>query len=134
MLRTGLAVIALGLLALFGYFFVMSSPQHTSTERAKQAAVQVSDTLKDQGVAGLVWAALAKSYGADGARFLHVYYNDGRTLIYGFLPNGATADSLAAVARLVPGVKDVDVQVLPRPAYLNPPVAGETAGPAAKHP
>ena len=119
MIRSGLAFIALGLLAMFGYFFVMTPSDRPSGDRAKQAAVVVGDVVVDQGAAGLIHARLATTLGLDGVRFLHVHYNDGKVLIYGLAPARVTADGLAGLVRGVPGVRTVDVQIMTRPAYLD---------------
>jgi len=119
MIRTGLAIFAVGLLGLFGYFFVTAPEAPDSTERAKHAAGQTKDVVVEQGVAGLVRAQLIAEYGLDGARFLHVYSNDGHVLIYGLLPRGITGAALSAGAQRVPGVRTVDVQAVVRPAYVN---------------
>jgi hypothetical protein len=125
MIRSLLAFLALGLLALFGYFFVTTGTG-TGSERARQAAVRVGDTVVDESLAGVVRARLAATYGFDGARFLHIHNDNGKILIYGLLPPGARPDDLVAAARSVPGVAAVDVQVLERPAYLNRPTQADT--------
>ena len=130
MMRSGLAIVALGLLALFGYFFMTSSREQSGAERVKQAAVQVGDTVVDQGVAGLVRGRLATTFGLDGARFLHVHFDQGRVLIYGLLPPEVSAEELAAVVREVPKVDEVDVQAMARPAYLNAPSESEGEQPS----
>ena len=119
MIRSGLALVALVLLGLFGYFFVMSPPEHSGAERAKEAVGQVGDTVVDEGVAGLIRARLATTYGLDGARFLHAHYDSGQALVYGLLPANVSAEDVAALVRQIGGIKQVDVQALPRPAYLN---------------
>ena len=119
MIRTCLVVFVLGLLGLFGYFIVTAPGDQSGAERAKGAALQVGDVVVDQGVAGLVHARLTASLGLETARFLHVHADDGRVLIYGLLPPSVSSEDLAERARSVPGVKRVDVQVLPRPGYLD---------------
>ena len=130
MIRTGLAIVALGLLAVFGYFFVTASGQRGQAERAKHAAVETKDAVVDQSVAGFVRARLATKYGLDGARFLHVYFDEGRVLVYGLLPPNATAEQIAAEADEVPGVRDAEVRALPRPEYLAVPHRAGTDGAA----
>lgn len=119
MVRTGLAIVALGLLGLFGYFFVTASNRQSNAERAKEAMGQVGDTVRDQGVAGLVRARLATSLGIDGARFLHVYFDEGKVLIYGLLPPGVSEEELVAPVRVLPGVEQVEVRVVARPEYAH---------------
>ncbi|MFH1745578.1 MAG: hypothetical protein ABIG44_00905 [Planctomycetota bacterium] len=120
MIRMGLAVTALGLLALFGYFFVTASDNQSSTDRAKQAVGQVGDTVRDQGVAGLVRARLASKLGLDEVRFLHVHYDENRVLIYGLLSPDLSDEELAALARDLPGVEEVEIRVMDRPEYMHP--------------
>ena len=119
MVKSGLALTALGLLAMFGYFFVTAPANQSGTDRAKDAAVRLGDTVKDQGAASVVSARLKAGLGLDGSRFLHVYYDDGAVLIYGLAPADVTAERLTSLAREVPSVTSVEVQILPRPEYLN---------------
>jgi hypothetical protein len=128
MIRTGAAVGLLGVLALFGYFLLSDSSQRTRTEKAKDAAVRVGDTLVDQGVAAAVRARLVSEFKHD-ARFLHVYHDDGRTLIYGLLPDALSPADLAAAARAVAGVEEVDVLVQPRPADVPAAPPAPSGGP-----
>lgn len=131
MIRSILAFTALGLLALFGYFFV-TSQQPSGKERAREAAANVGDTVVAEGVAGLVRARLLTTLGYDVARFLHVHNDNGRVLVYGLLPDDVRVEDVIHQARQAPGVTTVDVQVMPRPEYLRP--AKETAArpPAAQ--
>jgi hypothetical protein len=128
MIRSGLAFIALGLLAMFGYFFVMTPGDRPGGDRAKQAAVELGDAVVDQSAAGLVRARLATSLGLDGVRFLHVHYDDGKVLIYGLAPARVTADGLAGLVRGIPGVRTVDVQIMTRPTYLDVLAPGPAGG------
>ncbi len=130
MVRMALATVALGLLGLFGYFYATGSGEH-GNERAREAAWQVGGTVKDQGVQQMVWARLAAKYGLDGARFLHVHYHEGKVLIYGLLPAGAAPQQLAGEVDELPGVREVEVQTLPRPAYLEPPASQPAVAPPA---
>ena len=129
MIRVGLASIALGLLGVFAYFFATAPGEQGTGERARQAAVETKDAVVDQGVAGLVRARLMRKYGLDGARFLHVYFDDGKVLVYGLLPPSATAEQIAGEADEVPGVREADVQAVPRPAYLGSSPAAPAAEP-----
>ncbi len=130
MVRTGLAVVAVALLGLFGYFFIRTPSDHTGAERAKEAAAQVGDTMVNEGVAGLVRARLATTFGVDGAAYLHVHFDGGtgQALVYGLLPPNVTPDDIAGVVRKIGGVKQVDVQALPRPAYLGAPAPAQPSG------
>ena len=133
MVRSSLAVVALGLLAMFGYFWITASSDQSNTDRAKEAVARVGDTVKDQGAASLISARLKAGLGLNEARFLHVYYDDGETVVYGMAPEGVSNDRIAALAREVPGVQHVDVQVLPVPASLSPD-ASHTAAPEGTAP
>lgn len=124
MIRALLATVALGLLGLFGYFFVTAPSTQGGGERAKHAAEQTKDVVVDQSVAGLVRARLVARFGLDGARFLHVYHRDGKVLIYGLLPPGVSIERLAAEIDEVPGVREVEVLTNPRPSYVGEPGTG----------
>ncbi|MGD8453260.1 MAG: BON domain-containing protein [Phycisphaerae bacterium] len=119
MIRTALALLALGLLGLFGYFFVQEPAEQSNADRAKAAAAHVGDTVVDQGAAGLIRARLVTTFGLGATSYLHVHYDDGAVLVYGLVPEGVTAERLAEIVRAAPSVKSVDVQVLLRPAYLD---------------
>ena len=130
MVRTGLAVVAVGLLALFGYFYVTSPAEQGGAERAKGAAAHVGDVVVDQGLAGLVRARLTTAFGLEAARYLHVRADDGHVLVYGLRPPSIAVEALVARARGVPGVKEVDVQTLEWPEYLQaaPPAESDAGG------
>ena len=89
MVRTGLAIVAIGLLALFGYFYVTSPAEQGGAERAKGAAAHVGDVVVDQGLAGLVRARLTTAFGLEAARYLHVRADDGHVLVYGLRPRAS---------------------------------------------
>ena len=129
MFKTGFAVAGISLVLLFGYFYVTNNSDAPQSEKAKQAALDVGDAVRDKGVAGLVDVRLKSKFGLDATRFLHVYYDDGRVLLYGLVPESISAEALAAQADEVPGVDSVDVLVQPRPAYVAPlrPIAGSNA-------
>ena len=117
MIRSVIAVVLVILLALFGYFLLTDRTGRTSSEKAKDAAVRVGDTVVDQSVAAAVRVALLGEFKHD-ARFLHVYHTDGNVLIYGLLPDTLRLDDVTAVARKVPGVEQVEVLVRFRPGYV----------------
>jgi hypothetical protein len=120
MLRTLLGFVALTLLGLFLYFYVKAPAEQPGRERARQAVSQVGDTVRDEGVAGLIRARLAARLGIEGTRYLHVQYDAGQALVYGLIPPETRPEEVAALVQAIPGISAVDVQVLPRPAYLAP--------------
>lgn len=117
MIRSGIAVVLVVLLALFGYFLLTDTSKRTRGEKAKDAAVRVGDTVVDQSVAAGVRVALLGEFKHD-ARFLHVYHADGNVLVYGLLPATLSVEDVTAVVRKVPGVKQVEVLVRSRPAHV----------------
>jgi len=128
MIRSGIAVVLVVLLALFGYFLLTDTSKRTRGEKAKDAAVRVGDTVVDQSVAAAVRGALFGEFKQD-ARFLHVYRTDGKVLIYGLLPNTLSVEDVTTVACKVPGVEQVEVLVRSRPAYVVAGGSGTDAGP-----
>lgn len=108
------------LLALFGYFFLNEPQNKPGEERARQAALRVGDLVLEEGQAGVIRMNIVANYGVDAARFLHVYCNNGRVLIYGLAPEGVTPDALVQIARQIPNAQQVEILVSPRPAYVAP--------------
>ena len=132
MLKTGFAVTGVGLLVLFGYFYATNTSDAPQTEKAKQAALDVGDAVRDKGVAGLVDVRLKSKLGLDATRFLHVFYDEGRVLLYGLVPAEVDVQALANEADQVPGVTAVDVLVQTRPEYVTPlrPLTGSDSSPS----
>ena len=128
MIRSAIAIFLVVLLALFGYFLLTDSSERTRGEKAKDAAARVGDTVMDQSVGGLVSGALLAEFKRE-ARFLHVHYDDGQVVIYGLMPDTLSVEDVAAVARKVPGVEQVEVLVRSRPAHLAGGGSGTDAGP-----
>ena len=126
MVKTSLAVVVVGLFGLFAYFYLANSAESTRSEKAKQAAREVGDAVRDKGVAGLVDVRLATKYGLDATRFLHAHYDEGRVVVYGLVPAEMDLQELADEAAKVPGVTDVELLVQPRPDYIAPlkPITG----------
>jgi osmotically-inducible protein OsmY len=128
MIRSGIAVVLVVLLGLFGYFLLTDTSGRTRGEKAKDAAVRVGDTVVDQSVAAAVRVALLGKFKHD-ARFLHVYHADANILVYGLLPATVSVEDVTAVARKVPGVEQVEVLVRARPAYVGAEGSGADAEP-----
>ena len=119
MIRAGVGIIGIGLLGLFGYYFLADHTPQTNLEKAKGAAIQVGDTVRDKGVASLVDVRLKSRFGMEATRFLHVYYDAGRIVVYGMAPADMDPAALSAEAASAPGVDEVEVFVTPRPAYVE---------------
>jgi osmotically-inducible protein OsmY len=120
MIRSGIAVVAVGLVGLFGFYFLTDSSERSHADKAKDAALQVGDTVRDKGVAGLVQVRLATQFGLDATRFLHVYYDEGRVVVYGMAPESLDLEKLRTEVSKVSGVSEVEVLVNTRPAYIEP--------------
>lgn len=134
MIRSALLFSFVILLALFGYFFLNEPQNKPGEERARQAALRVGDLVLEEGQAGVIRMNIVANYGIDAARFLHVYCNNGRVLIYGLAPEGVTPDALVQIARQIPNAQQVEVLVLPRPGYVTPLPHATTDSSAATHP
>ncbi len=137
MLRSLVGLVLLAGAATFAYFFFTNPPAATTGERARKALSDTGEAVVDQGLAAAVHVRLASGAGVDAARFLHVYNHDGSVVVYGLLPGSLTAEQLTTWAREVPGVKQVEVLVVPRPAHVPmaegaeptpPPADGASAG------
>ena len=131
MVKSGIAVITVGLLVLFGYFYAANRTGVSRTEKAKQAATDVGDTVRDKGVAGLVDMRLKTKLGFDATRFLHAYYDEGHVVLYGLVPADVDQQLLIDEAGKVPGVDSVELLAQPRPAHIAPlkPVTGRAPEP-----
>lgn len=133
MVRSSIAVVAVGLIGLFGYYFVVDKSDRSTTDKAKDAGLQVADAVRDKGVNLLITTQLTRKFGVEATRFLHAYYDNGVAVVYGMAPAELTADAIAAEVAKVAGVQSVEVSVTERPAHIaplkgfggdNPPAAG----------
>lgn len=125
MIRTLLMLVALALAGMFGYFYFTGDAGRSAGEKLADAARQTGDAAADQGMAAVVKARISVAVGVSLARYLHVWYDDGKALIYGLYPEGMNPDVLSKAARDA-GAKEVDIRVAPRPMYLD----GSTPAPA----
>lgn len=131
MIKSGIAVVAVGVLVLFGYFYSTNSSQADKGDRAKQAVKDVGDAIRDKGVAELVEVRLKTKFGLDATRFIHAYFDEGRVVVYGMAPAEIDPEALKAEAAKVPGVNSVEVLIQPRPDYVASlkPVGGKAESP-----
>lgn len=127
MFRSLMVVGVLGLGGLFGYYFLRDNPSRDASDRARDAARQVGGTVVSQGVEGLVQARLVARFGYESVSFLHAHFADGRLVIYGLAPETVTVEALQAEGQAVPGVKEVEVLVSPRPAHVKTIFSRESA-------
>ena len=105
---------------LFGYFYFTNSADVQSSEKAKQAAIDVGVAVRDTGIAGLVDVRLKTKFGLDATRFLHTYNDGGNVIVYGLTPDSMDLQLLHDEVAKVPGVANVDVLVQPRPLSIKP--------------
>jgi len=136
MIKSSLAVATIGALVLFGYFYTANRSELSRTDKAKQAAKDVGDAVRDKGVAGLVGVRLKTKFGLDATRFLHTHYDEGYVVVYGMVPAGVDQQSLIEEAARVPGVSSVDLLVHARPEHIVPlkPIVGEDGGESLPEP
>ena len=120
MLRLMGALVAIMLALAVGYFVYTDKSERSSVEKARAAAEKVGGKVVDQGVAGLVKMRLGKELGIDTARFLHVHHERGHALIYGLLRDSIDAERVRGIAADVPGVKSIEVRVMPRELRAEP--------------
>jgi osmotically-inducible protein OsmY len=134
MVKSGIAMVLVGGLVLFGYFYATSRTELSRTEKAKQAAKDVGDAVRDKGIASLVQGRLLTKFGLDATRFLHAYYDEGRVVVYGLVPAELDQQALIDEAAQVPGVSQVQLLVHPRPAYIAAlkPIIGGTPAPQSE--
>ncbi len=120
MIKSGLAVTAVALAGLFVYFYTSRSEGVSRSDKAKQAALDVGDAIRDKGVAGLVDMRLKTKFGLDATRFVHTHYNEGNVLVYGLVPANVDLQLLHDEAAKVPGVAAVELLIQLRPDYITP--------------
>jgi hypothetical protein len=120
MIKSGIAVAAVALAGLFVYFYAAKPADVSRSDKAKQAAIEVGDAVRDKGVAGLVDVRLKTKFGLDATRFLHTYFDNGNVVVYGLVPAGMDVQVLHDEAAKVPGVARVELLVQTRPDYIAP--------------
>lgn len=120
MIKSSVVVAVLALAGLFVYFYASNPANVSSSDKAKQAALDVGDAVRDTGVAGLVDVRLKTKFGLDATRFLHTYYDDGNIVVYGLVPDTMDLKLLHDEAAKVPGIVNVELLVNPRPASIKP--------------
>ncbi len=120
MLRSMGALVAIMLALAVGYFVYTDKSERSRVQKARAAAEKVGEKFVDQGVAGLVKMQLGKELGIDAARFLHVHHQRGHALIYGLLRDSIDVERVRAVAAEVPGVKSIEIRVMPREPSTAP--------------
>ena len=120
MLRSMGALVAIVLALAVGYFVYTDRSERSGVEKARAAAEKVGEKFVDHGVAGLVKVQLGKELGIDAARFLHVHHERGHALIYGLLRDSIDVERVRAVAAEVPGVKSIEIRVMPREPSTAP--------------
>lgn len=132
MIKSFIAVLALTGIGLVGYFYIGDKSNSSREDKAKRAVTKATNTvvkatgnLVEGTISGAVKARLLTTFGLDAARFLHVTNQDGQIVVYGLIGSNITREQVAAESRKVPGVKDVQLLVHPRPESLatptNPP-------------
>jgi hypothetical protein len=120
MIKSGIAVAVVALAGLFVYFYAANPADVSRSDKAKQAAIEVGDAVRDEGVAGLVDVRLKAKFGLDATRFLHTYFDEGRLVVYGLAPAGMDLQLLHDEAAKVPGVATVELLIQTRPDYIAP--------------
>ena len=120
MLRSMGALVAVLLALAVGYFVYTDKSERSGIDKTRVAAEKVGKKLVNQGVAGLVKMQLGKELGIDAARFLHVHHQRGHALIYGLLRDSIDVERVRAVAAEVPGVKSIEIRVMPREPSTAP--------------
>jgi len=120
MIKSGIAVAAVALAGLFVYFYAANSAEVSRSDKAKQAAIEVGDAVRDKGVAGLVDMRLKTKFGLDATRFLHTYFDEGNVVVYGLVPADTDLQLLHDEAAKVPGVAAVELLIQTRPDYIAP--------------
>lgn len=120
MIRSSMAIVAVGLIGLFGYYFVVDKSDRSTTDKAKDAGMQVADAVRDKGVNLLITTQLTSKFGVEATRFIHSYYDNGTAVVYGMVPNGIDTDALQAEIAKVAGVRTVELYITPRPMHIAP--------------
>lgn len=120
MLKGLITFVVLAGFAGFIYFYSTNSSEPDRVERAKLAARDLGDAVRDKGLAEAVSAHLVARFGLQPTRFLHTHYDQGRVLVYGLAPEQLDPEQIRTEAAKVPGVKEVEVLIQPLPDYLRP--------------
>lgn len=134
MIRSLLTLVLLAGLAAFGYFYFSGGSGGSQSDRLADAARQTGDAAMDQGLSMLVKTRLTTAVGFSLARFLHVWSDNGKVLVYGLLPEGVSPELVRSAVRGLPGVTEVDVRIATRPTYLDGPSAAPAAAAPAPQP
>ena len=116
-MRKVMSILVIGLLGLFGFYYMKNTGDGTAEEKAKSAFGQVVDKVRDTGVASLVKTKLVANHGTEKTRFLHAFYDDGQILVYGLVPESLTGDQIFEIASKVKGVQGTQVIVSPLPDF-----------------
>jgi hypothetical protein len=111
--------VLLGLVGLFGYYYLTDSSGKSGQERAKDAGLHVLDTAKNTAAGGAIQAALTTALGMDATRLLHVWYDDGRVVVYGLAPAGTDEKRIRTLLSEVSGIKSVEILIQERPDYVS---------------
>jgi hypothetical protein len=122
--------VVLALAGLFGYYYLTDSSGRSGQERAKDAGLHVLDTAKDTAAGGAIKTRLTAALGMDASRLLHVWYDDGKVLIYGLAPAGVDEPRIRGLLSDVPGLSSVEILIQPRPDYVTAALSGGGAPPA----
>ena len=131
MFRAALGTVVLALAGLFGYYYFTDSSNRSGQERARDAGLHVLDTAKDTAAGGAIKTQLTAALGMDAARMLHVWYDDGRVIVYGLAPEGFDEQRIRALLSGTPGLTNIEILVQPRPGYVSSEYRGTGLGPAS---
>jgi len=120
MIKGVTATLGLSAVLLFGYFYLVAPADRGAGDRAKEAGRQMVEATRDKGAAVVVQTRLTAKLGIDAMRLVHVHFEHGKALVYGLVPAGTDEAGIVAAARECPGVSEVELMLLPRPAYVEP--------------
>lgn len=129
MLKAIIGTVVLALAGLFVYYYFADSSGRSSEERARDAGRQVLDTARDTAGGGAAKAQLTAALGMDASRMLHVWYDDGRVIVYGLAPEGVDEQRIRSALANVPGVSSIEVMIQPRPGYVSSDSSGHGQSP-----
>lgn len=134
MIKGIVGTVLLGLVGLFGYYYLTDSSSKSGQERATDAGLHVLDTAKDTAAAGAIQTRLTAALGIDATRLLHVWYDDGRVIVYGLAPAGMDEQRIRSLLSDVPGLTSVEILVQERPDYVSGAASAGGPPPAARKP
>lgn len=118
MIKGVAGTVVLALVGLFGYYYLTNSSGKSGQDRAKEAGLHVLDTAKDTAAGGAIKTRITAALGMDAARLLHVWYDDGRVIVYGLAPAGIDEARIRSLVGDVPGLQSVEILVQTRPDYV----------------